>query len=254
MKKIVTNSTLLALGAVLIAGLAAAAAGDAPFGVKATGEKVVLVSEGDGVETFALGDLRDGESRTLKGKNGTVTVTRKGDALEVQIDGEGGGEQHVTVTSGEGDESRILIRKVEGGDEPRVIVMRHATAKDGAVWTGEDGKAVEIEAVDGNAVFVGDGDGETGHIFVSGHGHGVHKIVALPADAAGFVWSDQHDQVLFRCQEDDTLTTGPKQKLDTLTPTCPVCGKPMQKLEGPKHKTVNVKVIKEESGDKPPQI
>jgi len=245
MKRIVTNYSLLALAAVLIAGLAAAAAGDAAFGAGTTEEKLVLLGEDAGAETFKLDDLRDGESRTFQGKSGTVTVTRKGDALEVKIDGEDG-ERHITVTSGEGEEGRIVVRKVEGGGEPHVIMMRHAGAKDGEVWTGEDGKTIEITEGDGHAVFVGAGPHR--HVFV-GEG-GEHAIVVGTGE--GFAWSTGGKEMLhFRCAEDDVIVGGPKEKLDTLTPACPVCGKAMQKLEGPKHRAVQVKVIKEEGGEKP---
>ena len=245
MKRIVINCSLIALAAVLIAGLAAAAVGEAPFGAGTADEKLVLIGEGAGAETFKLDDLRDGESRTFQGKTGTITVTRKGDELEVKVDGEDG-EQHITVTSGEGEEGRIVVRKVEGGDEPHVIVMRHAGTKDGAVWTGEDGKTIEITEADGNAVFVGAGPHR--HVFV-GEG-GEHATVVGTGE--GFSWSTGGTEMLhFRCAEDNVIVGGPKEKLDTLAPVCPVCGKAMQKLEGAKQRTVQVKVIKEESGEKP---
>ena len=245
MKRIVTNYSLLALAAVLIAGLAAAAAGDAAFGAGTTEEKLVLVGEGDGAETFSIGDLRDGESRTFQGKYGTVTVTRKGDALEVKVDGEDG-EQHISVTSGEGGEGRIVVRKIEGGDEPHVIVMRHAGTKDGAAWTGEDGEVVEIEEGDAHAVFVGDATHR--HVFIGEDGAHATAI----GTGEGFAWSSGGKEMLhFRCAEDDVIVGGPKEKLDTLAPSCPVCGKAMQKLEGPKHRALSVKVLKEAGDDKP---
>jgi hypothetical protein len=247
MKKIVTNCSLIALAAVLSAGLAAAAAGDAAFGAGTTEEKLVLVGEGADAETFSLADLADGESRTFQGKTGTVTVSRKGDSFEVKIDGEDGA-QHITVTTGGGDgeEGRLVIRKIEGGDEPHVIVMRHAGAKDGAAWTGEDGKVIEIEEGDGHAVFVGAGPHR--HVFV-GEG-GEHATVVGTGD--GFSWSTGGTEMLhFRCADDDVIVGGPKVKLDTLAPVCPVCGKAMQKLEGARHRTVEVKVLKEEAAEKP---
>ena len=248
MKRIVTNYSLLALAAVLIAGLAAAAAGDAAFGAGTTEEKLVLVGEGDGAETFSIGDLRDGESRTFQGKTGAVTVTRKGDALEVKVDGEGG-EQHISVTSGEGGEGRIVVRKIEGGDEPHVIVMRHAGTKDGAAWTGEDGKTIEIAAGDAHAVFAG--DAKHRHVFTGEDG----AHTTMVGTGEGFTWSRGGAEMMhFRCGDDDVIFGGPKEKLDTLAPSCPVCGKAMQKIEGPKHKTFTVKVVDEDSGEKPPQI
>jgi hypothetical protein len=245
MKRIVIACSLIALAAVLIAGLAAAAVGDARLGDETTGEKLILVNEGAAAETFKLDDLRDGESRTFQRKTGAVTVTRKGDTFEVKIDGEDG-EQHITVTSGEGEEGHILVRKIDGGDEPHVIVMRHAGTKDGAVWTGEDGETVEITEADGNAVFVGSGPHR--HVFV-GEG-GEHATVVGTGE--GFSWSSSGAEMLhFRCADDDVIIGGPKEKLDTLAPVCPVCGKAMQKLEGAKHRTVQVKVLKEEGGEKP---
>jgi hypothetical protein len=245
MKRIVTNCSLIALAAVLIAGLAVAAVGEAPFAAATADEKLVVIDEGKGAETFKLDDLADGESRTFQGKTGAVTVTRKGDTFEVKIDGEDG-EQHITVTTGEGEEGKVLIRKIEGGGEPHVMVMRHAGSKDGAAWTAEDGKTIEITEGDGHAVFVGAGPHR--HVFV-GEG-GEHATVVGTGE--GFAWSTGGKEMLhFRCAEDDVVVGGPKEKLDTLAPACPVCGKAMQKLEGAKHRTVQVKVLKEEGGEKP---
>jgi hypothetical protein len=95
-------------------------------------------------------------------------------------------------------------------------------------------------------VFVGTGPHR--HMFIAeGDAHATGVGVG-----EGFSWSCGSGEMLhFRCAEDDVIVGGPKAKLDTLTPSCPVCGKAMQKLEGAKHRTVQVKVIKEEGGEKP---
>jgi len=245
MKKTLISSSLLALATALVAGLAAAAAGDSPLARAGDGTRLVVLAGGDGAESFALGDLADGESRTFQGKSGTVTVTRKGDALEVAINGEDG-ERTVVVTSPEGGEGKLLLRKVEGGAEPHVVVRRHAGATDGAAWTGKDGELVEITEGDAHAVFVG----PAGHRHVFVGESGAHATAAGGGD--GFVWSTGGAEVLhFRCAEDDVFVGGPKEKLDTVAPVCPVCGKAMERLAGARHRSVQVKVREEEGGEKP---
>jgi len=244
MKRAFTSHATFALAAALIAGLALAAVGDSPLA--AAGEqKLVLINEGEGAQSFALGDLADGESRTFKGEHGTVTVTRKGEQLEVTIEGEDG-ERTVAVTSAEDGDGRIVLRTLGADDEPRVFVMRHAGSKDGAVWTGEDGKTIEIREGDGHAVFVGGGHHRHGFI---GEG-GEHVTVVGAGD--GFAWSTGgKEMVHFRCAEDDVLVAGPKDTLEAAAPSCPVCGKAMEKLAGAKHRTVQVKVLEENDGEKP---
>ncbi len=166
----------------------------------------ITVISGKDVKELRLGDFKDGETRTLDGPDGAVTITRDGDTLKVTVGGE-----ELVVTPGESSRAFIM----SSGEGAKAKVKRWVT-----VDSGSQGDH-EVETV-----VVRKGDG-----------------TALTLDGAPF-WVSSDDRVLYRCPKDGAELSVPKSDATMDSFTCPVCGTAMEKVEDGAHvrKRVIVKV------------
>lgn len=100
----------------------------------ATGEtkQEVKINVNGEVTNFNLSDFKDGETRTVGTGDHTVTVTRKGDTLQVVHDGQDLGEAQRVIT--------VNAEAAEGGE----ITQRRM------VFVNTDGETADIEVIEGD--------------------------------------------------------------------------------------------------------
>ncbi len=154
-------------------------------------QRVTVVS-GSNVQELSLKDFEDGETRTLEGIGGEITVTREGDVLKVKLP-----DEQLVLAPGKAGHAFI----VKSGDD--------------------DARVRQWVTVNSNAE--GDHDSET-YVFRGDDG----SVVELK-DRPFWVSSD--DRVLYRCPKDDVELVVPKKDATMESFTCPVCGTAMAKAD-----------------------
>lgn len=174
-------------------------------GTGTTSEKVTVVS-GTDVQELTLDDLKDGETKTIKGPKGDITITRDGDVLRVKLSGE-----ELLVTPGKDNHAFIMST----GDGPGGKVGRWVTVSSGDEEE-HDVETFVVRSADGSKV----------------------DVKSLP------LWVGTNDRVLYRCPKDGAELAVPEKDATMEAFTCPICGTAMEKLDdGAKvHKRVIVKV------------
>lgn len=203
---------------VAVAGLAVALAEETRR------EQRVEVVIGGEHESLGLEDLADGETRSFGSNDREITVTRRGDRLEVAMDGKPivvpAPDAHLVLgdtmtwigAGGDGEEPRSGFRYLfvsadgdEEGEESRVVVR-----VDERVVTSEDGER---------------------RVRVVGPAHGL----------AG-AWVDD-GSVVFRCPDDGTTLRAPADRVTEKGFTCPVCGRTMERSENAEVKVIEVEKV-----------
>ena len=217
---------ILAALLVALAGLAVAFA--APSGsVKGTASphgKVVVVT-GDESQTVVLGDLADGEARTIAAGSHEVVVTRHGDRLDVTLDGEALAPKTLRVHRSARADTQVWIerdRDDESADEEihrHKVRMKWVTADDGE----KDGEPIEVRIESDEPGAEGE---RTVMVFVGDGGPG--DVVAAPDIALV-----APDTVVYRCPEDGTVLRMDRDKATQESYLCPVCGREMEKSSTP---------------------
>jgi hypothetical protein len=221
--------------AVLLAASAYLAFGDE--GAKAVEKhRVVALASGGEVIKLRLDDLKDGETRTFTENGKEIVVTRKGDQLEVTLEGKEGKEKQITVTLDDKADSAMTLLSTGDG----VVMNKKIIIKDGSgdgkglVFIGEDDEKAPHEA----RIMRWDVEEDGKHVFVTGEG-GPHA------------WScGTSDMQVFRCKDDETIVAVNKDKLKGDALSCPICGKLMDKLDGKGHAVVKVVTVKKGEEDK----
>jgi hypothetical protein len=173
-------------------------------GGKDENQKVTVMS-GTDVQQLRLEDFKDGETKTIKGADGEMQVTRHGDQLKISLKGE------QIVTSGKDERAFIMTTSSDSSAKVRHWIT---------MTSGDDG----------------DTDVET--YFVSGEDGKKIELKDLP------VWVAKDDSVLYRCPKDGAELRVPKKDAGKNGFTCPVCGTVMTKVETHVHmkKTVTITV------------
>lgn len=174
--------------------------------VEATdGQQVVLMVNGERHEV-SVGDLAAGEQRTFAAGERTITVTRVGDELKVDVDGHGLGkpgcahaEKMVWVGEGGEHAEHVFVHEGDGAKVRKKVVILTGDDAEGAGYrfeTAGEGGEVKVVRVDDGLEVVAEG-------------------------------------VVFRCTEDGTTLRIAKDKATQSSYTCPVCGRVMEKVEAP---------------------
>jgi hypothetical protein len=216
MGKNVKLLVLLGGVAAVVASVAFAMTGDQETPAVAPHKKVCLVVNAGNTETLNLEDLKDGESRTIKSDEGEVVVTRKGESIEVVSVGKDGtrrmildtaamgvGEEHALVGHGCERTHRVVIRTDEKGENVETTLLPSDESGDRRVVIkklclgGEGSETVEV-----------------------GTDVTTHACNVDDAEAA----------TTYRCKDDEALVTLPKTAQPQVVPSCPLCGKAMDKM------------------------
>ena len=243
---------LVASAAIIAAGVLIALAG--PADVEGGADQRVVVKVDDAVETLALDDLADGESREFAAGDHTVTVTRHGDKLEVLLDGDelmgglpGSHRLDTMVWVGEGDETAIESeRKVvvqgagEGSGELRTYMIRTRKGE------GDEEIDVDVEAITGS-------DGANlDELHAMGHGKTMiftsAEAGARPIVVAGPGLRD--NMVRYRCADSGSELLVPKEQALADSYVCPATGCVMTRVDEPEvHVIKIVRTHEAEDGD-----
>ena len=250
MKNLSWTHWILAAAIVLVCGVALVFAGDEP-----EQRKMVKVNVNGDVESLELEDLADGETREFEAGEHTVTVTRVGNELLVNLDGEeivthphhGMGDEHmVWITKdelleqhGEGGAKRVMIVKSDcegdcgGGGEVRTITVH--TDCDGDV---EDCEEIDIDIESVDELIAG---AEVHEMHISGHPHtmvmtsedGHHPMIFKSgmADAG---------MVRYRCEETGSELLVKKEDAVSDSYVCPATGCVMERVDEPQVKVIKV--------------
>ncbi len=239
MKKTSVVQAIVAAVLVILGGLALALAGEEPVRLEVrqqAGDRVTVEVNGEPT-VVELGSLRDGEERSFPAGAHSLTVRRSGGALVVTLDGhELGAPGEVEADSFvwvQGDEAKVqrkvvVITDGEGGEGATSQV--HVSTDDGA--PGEHVRVVKIRRGAGSP------GAEAELLALVGEGGLEH------AHEGGCL-----DRVRFRCADDGTVVAIAKDKATQDSYSCPVCGRPMVKEEGPQVRVMTF--VTEDEGAKP---
>lgn len=204
--------------------------------MKQGGEKVT-VNVGGEEEVITLGDLADGETRTIESsEHGTITIEREGDQLHVDLEG----FEH-------GDHKKVCKRVVIRGDDEEDHEM---------IFAGEEGE-IEIKKVikcaagdhdgDMRKIIIRKGEGDEGTWnFVGGDGDpividlDIEEGYAFHSGALGKMHKHFESRVHLTCPEDGTHLNMKEEDATQERYLCPVCGTEMEKSESMIHKIVSV--------------
>ena len=175
--------------------------------------KKLTVISGTDVQQLRLEDFKDGETKTIKGAEGEMQVTRQGDQLKISIKGE-----QLIVRSGKDKRAFTMTTSSDSGAKlQRWITMTSGEDGDTGVETyfvsGEDGKKIELKD--------------------------------LP------VWVAKDDSVLYRCPKDGAELRVSKENAGKDSFTCPVCGTVMTQVEAYVHMSKTVTIIVDGDDDEP---
>lgn len=243
-------SILVAAALVLVAGALLALAG--PGGEVAAGQRV-MVKLDDTVETVELEELADGESRELEAGEHTVTVTRRGDRLDVLLDGK---ELGAPCAGCDGLDKMVWVGKGEGGEpaEHRVVVLKGGAAgsEDEALRTvvmltrggaGDEEVEVDVEALEGcdtaklRELVLSDAKGGAACCASAGT-EGEPVVVMGPGRRPGMV--------RYRCEANGSELLVPKEAALADSYVCPATGCVMTWVEEPEVRIIKVvKTVKE---------
>jgi hypothetical protein len=238
---------LMAAALVLTGGALLALA--APSGEPGEPSDQVVVKVDDTMQTIALEELADGESREIAAGERTVTVTRRGDHLEVVLDGRELG------LGGDTLEKMVWVGK-EGAAEPsscRVVVVKDAAASEDegpctlVVRTrraGEEETEVDVEAFAG---------GECSELEAA---EGKHTMIFIPDEQGGepvvvMEAGRKAGMVRYRCEATGSELLVPKEAAVADSYVCPATACVMTRVAEPELRVI--KVIKRvETGDDEP--
>ncbi len=202
---------IVAVLVVVVGGLVVAFAGDG----KARQQVEIVID--DAHQSYALEDFAEGETKTFRAGEHEVAVTRRGDRLEVVLDGEAletpatslhlGGDTPLVWIGDRGE-----VEESEGGEHGSFRYM-FVTREEGEGEGDEDRVVVKIKEHMASPM------GGEQRIHVVGPGHSLHNLMATS------------DSTVFRCPDDDTTLRVANPRVTEAGFTCPVCGRSMQKLD-----------------------
>jgi len=244
---------LLAAAVVLVAGVLLALADEAV--VEPAQDQRVVVNVNDAVETIALDDLADGESREFAAGKHKVTVTRSGQQLKVLLDGEDLLAEHAPeldrknlVWLGEEDEAgaearRVVVVKGAEGEpvKGRTVIIRTREGE------GEEELTVDVEAIVDEELSkleeleVARAKGTM--VFMSAEPGAEPVVVAAPGRRPGMV--------RYRCEETGSELLVDKEKATADSYVCPATGCEMIRVEEPEVRVIKV-IKKAPAGDDEP--
>lgn len=243
---------LVAAAVIVCAGALVALAGPGDGGRSA--DQRVILKLNDTVEELALDDLADGESREFGAGDHSVTVTRRGDKLEVLLDGDEllgdlPGSHGLDTMIWVGDEGAANIRT------ERRVVVKGAGEGSGelqsyTIWTqkgeGDEEIQVDVESVTGGHASCLDELHATGHgktmIFTSAE-PGARPIVVTGPGM-------RDDMVRYRCADSGSELLVPKEKALADSYVCPATGCVMTRVDQSEVRVVKILTTREsEDGD-----
>lgn len=240
---------VIVAAAIILAGGALLALAD-PGDVNEVSDQRVVVKVNDSVESIGLEDLADGETRELTAGDHTIVVTRRGDRLDVRMDGSelldgAAGSHQIETMVWVGDED------ASEPDLERVIVMKGAGEGTGKVQTysirtskGEGDAEITIDV---DAIVEGDLAG-LAELDALGHAdtmvftpHGSHPVVVAGPGMRG-------DMVRYRCEETGSELLVAKDDALSDSYVCPATGCLMVRVDEPQVHVV--KIVKTHTSEK----
>lgn len=248
-----TNTWLRALlaAAIVLAGGAVLALASPAGGDPLRDQRVIVKTDG-AVQTLALDDLADGETRELETGEHRLSVTRVGDRLEVRLDGEEvlGGDDEASglktmlwVDDGGGSAKRSERILVLGGDDASDLTTYSIrTTNDdpsGEVSVDVEAIAESLEGFGGLAA-----SGEAGTLIFTPSAGGAPMVVTTSRPRPGMV--------RFRCEESGSELLLPEADAKADSYVCPATGCLMTRVEEPEDVHV-IKIVKtkRDEGERP---
>lgn len=242
---------ILVAAALVLAGGALLALA-APGGEPGRADEQVVVKVDDTMQTIALEELADGETREIAAGERTLTVTRHGDRLEVLLDGK---ELGASCAGCDQLDKMVWVGK-EDGSEPtarRVVVLKEAAGGEGeAAHTvvvrtrraGDEKVEVDVEALAGGEWSELDAAGGTRTmIFTSAEPGAEPVVVAAPGRRLGVV--------RYRCEATGSELLVDKDRATAESYVCPATGCVMTRVEEPEVRVIKVIKKVEPGGDEP---
>ena len=235
---------------ILVAGVVLALADETTAG-SVRDQRVVVDANGT-VQTIGLEDLADGESREIAAGEHTVTVTRRGQQLEVLLDGKD------LIGEAPVDDSRKAVVWVgEEGDgkaqAQRVVVFKGAEGDTGEARTvvirTQEGEGEEEVTVDVRAI----GDAEWSELDAAGNKHTMIFTSAEPGSEPVVVAAPgrRPGMVRYRCEATGSELLVDKGKATAESFVCPATGCVMTRVEEPEVRVIKVIRKAEAGGDEP---